>query len=801
MQFTPRHMLNRRNHLTIFFTILFITACTLCVQAQSVLRYTISGYITDGKNGESIPGANVLVKGTLTGVQTNAYGFYSLTLPAGDYTIVFSYLGYGPVEQAVQLNANLKQNINLRTGVVQAKEVVITSKRKDENVRSTEMGRISMSTAQMKKLPALMGEVDVLKAMQLLPGVQAAGEGNAGFYVRGGGPDQNLILLDEAPVYNTGHLFGFFSVFNADAIRDVTLIKGGMPANYGGRLSSVVDVTMKEGNNKNYEVEGGIGAIASRLSIQGPIQKEKSSFMISARRTYLDVIIKPFISKTSSFYGSGYYFYDLNAKANYRFSDKDRIYLSGYFGQDVFSFKNRERDFQASIPWGNATATLRWNHVFSKKLFANTSLIYNDYTFAFGGKQNNFNIDLKSGIRDLNAKLDMDYFVSTKHHLKFGGNYIYHTFRPSSVSGVQDTTMFSPDNTFRKFAHEAALYVQDDWEISPQLKMNFGLRYSGFQQIGPYTLYDRDANGVKTDSTTWGKGVPVRAYGWLEPRVIVRYAWDNESSVKASFTRNNQFIHLVTNAGTTLPTDIWVPSTYLVKPQIAYQYSAGYFRNFNNNEYETSIEAYYKDMRNQVEYREGYTPSMEDPETEFVFGKGWAYGAELFVHKMKGKFTGWVGYTLAWTWRKFPGLNDGKKFPAKYDRRHDLSVVATYDANERWSFSGVFIFGTGNTTTLPEKFYFVEGVLRQESGSINSYRMEPYHRLDLSAIYTPQKKRFNNRVQGSWAFSIYNVYSRMNPYFMYFYQKGSVADGTLEVKGRKVSLFPIIPSATWNFKF
>ncbi|UYQ95198.1 TonB-dependent receptor [Chitinophaga horti] len=793
-------MFNRRAHF-ILLSIILLTALVLRSGAQSVQRFTISGYITDARNGESIPGANVLVKGTLTGAQTNAYGFYSLTLPAGDYILVYSYIGASTQELTVTLHQDMKQNLALQSGAIQGKEVVITDRRRDQNIRNTEMGTIQLSTDRMKKLPALMGEVDLLKVMQLMPGVQAAGEGNAGFYVRGGGPDQNLILLDEAPVYNTGHLFGFFSIFNADAIKDVKLIKGGMPANYGGRLSSVMDVSMKEGNNKAFEVEGGLGAIASRLSIQGPIQQDKSSFMLSARRTYVDILTKPFIPKDSDFYGSGYYFYDLNAKANYRFSDKDRVYVSAYMGKDVFTFNNRERAFDAHIPWGNATATLRWNHVFSNKLFANTSLIYNDYKFEFSGSQSDFNIRMKSGIRDLNAKLDFDYFLNSKHHLKFGGNYIYHQFRPSSISGVQDTTTFNPDNTYKKFAHEAALYIQDDWEISSTLKVNAGLRYSGFQQIGPYTAYERDTDGNKLDSTSWGKGVPVRSYGWPEPRVIVRYAWNNANSLKASVTRNNQFIHLVTNAGSSLPTDIWVPSTYRVKPQIAWQYSAGYFRNFSNNDYEASIEAYFKDMQNQVEYREGYTPSTTDPEEDFVFGKGWAYGAEVFVKKNKGKFTGWLGYTLAWTWRRFPDLNDGNKFPAKYDRRHDLAVVATYDKNERWSFSGVFIFGSGNTTTLPEKFYFIEGVLRQESGSINSYRMEPYHRLDLSAIYTPKKKRFNNRVQGSWAFSVYNVYSRMNPYFMYFYQKGNVADGTLQLKGRKVSLFPVLPSATWNFKF
>ena len=763
--------------------------------------YTLSGYVRDSTTGESLIGATIGVKGTTQGIQSNTYGFFAITLPAGEHTLVFTFIGYAAQERKVMLAANQRWSISLVPKSFQAREVVITEKRKDENVKNTEMGRVELGIEEIKKLPALMGEADPLKAIQLLPGVQAAGEGNAGFYVRGGGPDQNLILLDEAPVYNTGHLFGFFSVFNADAIKNVTLIKGGIPANYGGRLSSVVDVTMKDGNNQQYQAEGGIGAIASRFSIQGPLRKDQSSFIISGRRTYADLLAKPFVSRNSSFRGSGYYFYDLNIKANYRFSDKDRLFLSGYLGRDVFQFRNSERSFEAHIPWGNTTATLRWNHVFSKKLFSNTSLIYNDYSFSFGATQQRFTIRLNSGIRDLNAKLDFDYFANFRHHLKFGGNYIYHTFIPSSVTGNQDTTKFNPDNAFKKFAHEAALYLQDDWEISPQFKLNVGLRYSGFRQIGPYTRYIRDANGNKLDSVVYRRWAPVRSYSALEPRVILRYAWDEKNSVKAAVTRNNQYIHLVSNAGSTLPTDIWVPSTYLVKPQISWQYAIGYFRNFKENAWEASVEAYYKDMQNQIEYKEGYTPSLKDPEDEFVFGKGYAYGTEFFVHKIKGKLTGWVGYTLAWTWRQFPALNGGKRFPAKYDRRHDLAVVAMYEHSKRWIFSGVFIFGTGNTTTLPERFYFVSGVLTQSYGDVNSYRMAPYHRLDLSAIYTPKKKKPNRRLTSSWAFSIYNVYSRMNPYFIYFDQTGNVLDGNLEVKAKQVSLFPVIPSLRWNFTY
>jgi hypothetical protein len=615
--------------------------------------------------------------------------------------------------------------------------------------------------------------------------------------VRGGGPDQNLIILDDAVVYNSGHLFGFFSIFNGDAIKNLSLIKGGMPAQYGGRLSSVLDVTMKEGNMNKFQVDGGIGLIASRLSVQGPIKKDKASFIVSARRTYIDALIKPFVKSSSQFYGSGYYFYDLNTKVNYTFSEKDRLYLSGYFGRDVFDFKNSRRSFNANIPWGNSTATLRWNHVFNRKLFTNTTLVYNDYKFAFNASQNDFNISLASGIKDLTAKMDFDYYPSPSHKVKFGGLYTRHRFTPNVLSGNQDSTEFKPNNEGIKYANESAIYLQDNWEITDKLQAQAGIRYSNFAQVGPYTIFQRDANGNKLDSTRFNRGSRVKTYGGFEPRLTMRYSFNDESSVKASVTKNFQYIHLVSNSGSTLPTDLWVPSTYRVKPQVSWQYAAGYFRNFKNNTFETSIEFYYKSMLNQIEYREGYTPSLKDPEEEFIFGKGWSYGSELFINKTKGRFTGWLGYTLSWTWRQFPQLNDGARYPAKYDRRHDLSLVSMYELNPRWKLSGVFVYGTGNATTLPERFYIINGTLTQEFSKINQYRLASYHRIDLSAIYTPAKKQ--KRLKGNWVFSIYNVYSRLNPYFIYYDQEGSPYNNTLKVSVKQVSLFPIIPSVTRNF--
>ena len=772
------------------------TFISLSSFAQS--HYTVNGYVKDSSNGESVIGATISIGGKT--ITTNAYGFYSITLEQGTYDVLVTHVSFLSQSFRLQLSTNIEHNVMLVSRSAAMNEVVVYSKRRDANVRAAQMGRIDLSVSQIKNIPAFLGEVDILKTIQLLPGVRNAGEGNAGFYVRGGGPDQNLILLDDAVVYNTGHLFGFFSIFNSDAIKNVTLYKGGMPAQYGSRLSSVLDVSMKDGNSNQFQAEGGIGLIASRISFQGPIKKEKASFIVSARRTYIDALIKPFIKRSSNFYGSGYYFYDLNAKVNYRFSEKDRLYLSGYFGRDVFTFNNSELSFNASIPWGNSTATLRWNHVFNRKLFANTTVLYNDYHFTFGAAQNNFEVKMSSGIRDGNAKIDFDYYPSGSHRMKFGGLLTYHKFFPNVTSGRQDSVVFSPVSEGIKYAIENGLYVQDDWDVSEKLKFSYGLRWSSFTQIGPYTKYERDANQNKTDSTVYKDLEKIRNYHGLEPRLTIRYAASSSTSIKASVTRNLQFIHLVSNAGTTLPTDLWVPSTFRVKPQISWQYAAGIFRNFSNNEYETSLEVYYKDMRNQIEYREGYTPSLTDPEEEFVFGKGWSYGTELFINKVRGKLTGWIGYTLSWTWRKFPDLNEGVKYPAKYDRRHDLSLVATYEKNSRWKFGMVFVYGTGNATSLPERFYIINGVLTQEYSSINQYRLKPYHRLDLSATYTPLPRK-RKKVQSYWVFGVYNAYSRMNPYFIYFNQSGSPATGTQKIEARQVSLFPILPSVTWNFRF
>jgi len=508
--------------LRLFLSIIFLIAFHPATAQSS---FTLSGYVRDSLSRESLIGATITVQGQVKGVKSNAYGYFSLSLPAGQQTILATFIGYQPRAITVDVRENVVLNISLEPVSTLSQEIIVSGKRRDANVRDAQMGQIDLSMNRIRSLPVIFGEVDPLKTLQLMPGVANAGEGNSGIYVRGGGPDQNLIMLDDAIVYNSGHLFGFFSIFNGDAIKNTSLIKGVMPAQYGGRLSSVLDISMKDGNMRTFQSEGGIGTIASRFSVQGPLKKDKASFILSGRRTYIDMLARPFIKKESAFYGSGYYFYDLNAKVNYRFSDKDRLYLSGYFGRDVFDFVNSSRSFDIQIPWGNATMTARWNHVFNPRLFSNTTLVYNDYKFDFNAMQNDFRLRLQSGIRDYNLKTDFDYYPATAHRMKFGAQYTYHRFTPSVVSGSQDTTVFSPNNAQLKYAHEVAAYVQDEWDVNEKLKLNAGLRWSAFQQIGPYRKYEQDVNGNKLDSTNYAAGQPVKTHQGLEPRFTARYAF------------------------------------------------------------------------------------------------------------------------------------------------------------------------------------------------------------------------------------------------------------------------------------
>ncbi len=772
--------------------------------AQQAKKYTISGYVREQSTGEALIGASVSIREPIKGTATNTYGFYSITADSGTYTLIVSFVGLQEHRQQITLDRDILLDIKMLPKVAQ--EVVITDKKADENITEGQMSANRLEMKQVKQIPAFMGEVDVLKTIQLLPGVKGGAEGNSGFYVRGGGPDQNLILLDEATVYNAGHLFGFFSVFNGDAVKDINLIKGGMPAQYGGRLSSVLDISMKEGNNQRFNVNGGIGVISSRLTVQGPIKKDTASFIVSARRTYIDVLMQPFIKDDSPFKGSGYYFYDLNTKVNWRINDKNRIFLSGYFGRDVFTYNDNESNFKVSIPWGNATTSLRWNHLVGPKMFMNTTAVFSDYQFEFGAEQEGFEFKLFSGIRDFNGKLDFSYLPNNNHYIRFGTNYTWHTFTPNNVSAKSGETEFDLGGLKKQFAHEAAIYINDDWDITPRLRVTAGLRYSYFMQVGPFDRFIKDVTGRTVDTISYGNLEKVKDYGGIEPRLSMRFIIDEYSSVKAAFTQNYQYVHLATLSPISLPTDIWVPCSDVVKPQLGWQYAAGYFRNFFNNNYESSVELYYKKMLNQVEFAPGALPEdnvNNNTDNNFVFGTGESYGAEFYFKKRTGKLQGWIGYTLSWTTRTFPDIDNGQSFYARYDRRHDVSVVAMYDLNDRWSFGAVFVYGTGNAITLPVSRYIIEGMIVSDYGPRNSFRMSPYHRMDISATYNCKERKLFRKLpyRNSWNFSVYNVYNRHNPYFIFFDTEGSIQEGNLKVVAKQVSLFPILPSVTWNFNF
>ena len=781
----------------ILFHLLFFT----CLSSYAQTKYTISGYVQESETGENLIGVSIYDKNTFKGTVTNQYGFYSLTLEEGNYEIIYSFIGLQSITKKVNLNNDIRINISLKNDAIITEEVIVTGEKLDKNVSSSKMSQVKIEVNNIKQLPVILGEVDVLKSAQLLPGITSNGEGSSGLYVRGGGPDQNLILLDEAVVYNASHLFGFFSVFNADAIKDINIIKGGMPAEYGGRLSSVLDISMKDGNNKKYQADGGIGLLSSRLTLQGPIQKEKSSFILSGRRTYIDVLSQPFLNREdpetgepNAFAGSGYYFYDLTTKINYRISDKDRLYLSGYFGRDVFNFANEDNGFAIKIPWGNATTSLRWNHLFNDKLFMNTSLIFSDYRFEFNIAQQDFELKIFSGINDWNTKVDFLYQPNQRHTIKFGANYTFHEFTPGNASGRSGDVVFEPEEIFKQYSNEAAFYISDDFDISDVLKVNAGLRYSYFQDL------------IK-DSIT-GERTRGKDYFGLEPRLTMRYKINPTSSIKAAYTQNHQYIHLASTSSVSLPTDLWIPSSEGIKPKFADQYALGYFKNLKDNMYETSIEAYYKEMTNLIEYKEGVLPednTNSDSDDAFAFGDGDSYGVEFLIKKNKGKTTGWIGYTLSKTTRYFDEVNEGNSFPAKYDRRHDLSITVSHKLSEKWNLSSVFVYATGNAITLPSERYVIGENVYTEYTSRNGFRMDPYHRLDISATYTPKKKK---RFQSSWNFSIYNLYSRKNPYFIYFaletpdgINNGSIQEGNLTPKAYQVSIFPILPSITWNFNF
>lgn len=751
---------------------------------------TISGFVRDAKNGETLTGAVIYLKEKSTvGITTNSYGYFSLTLPTGNYTIIVQYLGYKAKTISLDLQENVKVTIDLEEESITLKEITITGEKNNNNVVSGEL--ISkINVKEIQNIPVILGEKDILKTIQLLPGVSAAGEGNAGFYVRGGGVDQNLILLDEAPVYNPSHLLGFFSTFNSDAIKDITLYKGGFPAEYGGRLSSVVDIKMNEGNSKEYHLSGGIGIIASRLAVEGPILKNKGSFMIAARRTYADVFLKLLPGKGTDSIAkkSTLYFYDVNAKANWQLSVKDRLYFSCYLGRDNFNLGG-----SVGLNWGNLTATTRWNHIFSDKIFSNTSLIFNKYSYNFNVAVGNSTMNVISEIQDWNLKEDFHYYFNSSNTIKFGFNSIYHTFVPSKVDSTGLFHIRSMDN---KFALENAFYISNEQTISKNLKATYGLRYSLFSSIGPGTIYSYNEVADVVDSATYPKGKIFSTYGGFEPRLLVSYIINDSTSVKASYARTRQYIHFLSNTTSTTPFDLWVPSNINILPEIADQYTLGYFRNFSNNMFESSVEIYYKSLRNQIDYRNGANLILNNKvESQLVFGKGWGYGAEFLIRKKHGKLTGWISYTLSKTKRQFNDINEGNSFLAKQDRPHNIAVVGMYEMSPRLTFSATWIYCSGNVVTFPSGRYVVDGSIVPYYTERNGYRMPDYHRLDIGL--TLQRKK-TSKFESNWNFSIYNVYARENAYAINFQVDPK---DPLKMQAVQLSLFRFVPAISYNFKF
>jgi hypothetical protein len=752
------------------------------------IKRTIIGNVTDFKTGETLIGASVKITiGSTAIAMTNSYGFYALSATEGPHDITISFIGYKTITQNITLSKNTRLNFALEAGN-QLEEVVISGIKSNDNVNSPQMGLQKINISEINNLPVLLGERDVMKALQLLPGIKLAGEGNSGFYIRGGATDQNLILLDEAPVYNASHLLGFFSTFNSDAIKDVTVYKEGMPAQYGGRLASVLDIKMNDGNRKENTVEGGIGLISSRLKVEGPIVKDKGSFMISARRTYMDAFFK--LSPNPSINKNTLYFYDLNAKANYKVDDKNTFFLSGYFGRDKM---NLVKLF--GFDWGNATVTLRWNHLYSNRLFSNTSLIYSKYSYVINNFMDDSNFEVNSFIRDFNLKQDFEYSISNQHKLKFGLNGIHHTIAPGAMTASGSSSVNRVIYENRKGV-ELAAYVTDEWTASEKLKFVYGLRLSSFSLLGPGNFKTYDAEGNVTQIKPYGSRDIVKSYVNLEPRFSANYKLNRNSSIKAAYTRNTQNIHLMSNSTSTSPTDLYIMNSNNVKPEIADQISTGYFRNFKDDQFEFSAEIYYKWMQNQIEYRSGTDLREKDNvEADLLYGDGRAYGIELFLKKKFGKFNGWIGYTYSRTERQFDTLNEGRWFYAKQDRTHDVSLVGIYKPGLRWTFSAIFVYNTGNAVTYPSGKYQVNGRTVFYYTEKNAYRTPAYHHLDVSATLEGKPGK---RFQSSWSFGIYNLYNRQNAFAINFKDDPNDATKTQVVR---TTLFGIIPSATWNFKF
>ncbi|MDO9257361.1 MAG: TonB-dependent receptor [Bacteroidales bacterium] len=783
-----------RKLLSLFILILFLLA-SIASKAGSdendLARVTLSGYVHDQSNGELLIGVTVYCVELKTGAVTNMYGFYSLSLAPGKYTIRYSYVGFNSLEKEVRIDKNLTMDINLSLAESLLGEVVITGKRTDENVRAPEMSLVKMDMKTIRKVPALLGEIDIIKVLQLLPGVQSTSEGSTGFSVRGGNSDQNLILLDEATIHNASHLMGFFSVFNNDAIKDVTLYKGDIPAAYGGRLSSLLDVRMKDGNAKKISGTGSVGTVSSKLTLEGPIIKDRTTFLVSGRRTYADLFL-PF-AKDKEVRDNKLYFYDLNLKLTHVINENNRLYISGYAGHDTF--KNQF----ASMGFGNQTGLVRWNHLFSKKLFFNLSLIYSNYNYELGTPEGDANsFKWTSKMRDYSARFDFSYYLSDKHMIRFGATTMYHEFFPGTASGLGTESAFAEFKLPAEYALEHSLYGSDEYKLNPKLTIKYGLRIALFQNIGPGTYYNYDKDYNKIDSIVYKKGDLFNSYTSFEPRFAFTYLVNDVSSIKGSYSHAAQFLTLAQNSTAGTPLDIWFPATPNVKPQVCDQVAMGYFRNFHKNMYEASVEVYYKKYRNVIDFRDHASLLLNQYiEGELRIGKGYSYGVETMLRKNEGLLTGWVSYTYSRAFRVIPEINNGDRYNAPYDKPHAVNIVVNYDFSKRVSASATWVYATGLPVTFPTGRAVIGNAIIPIYSNRNAYRMPDYHRMDLS-VSLKGKDKPGKKWHGEWNLSVYNAYNRHNAWSISFTQDAVDPNVTY---AEKTYLFAVIPALTYNFKF
>lgn len=782
----PRGSLLRFPFRSSVFSILLFLLLFSTADAQK--NYTVSGIIKSAHTGETIIGASINLQSFGAATISNEFGFYSLSVPDGRYTLSVSAIGFEEKVTEVVIDKDLTLDVSLENHQQSLDSVIVTAKRGTLNISAPQMSVDKLALKDIRNLPALFGERDVLKAVQLLPGIKAAGDGNSGFFVRGGAADQNLILLDGAPVYNAAHLLGFFSVFNSDAIKDVTVYKGGMPAQYGGRLSSVLDIRMNDGNKQRHSVSGGIGLISSRINAEGPLRKETSSYLISGRRTYADMFLK--LSRDSSINRNKLYFYDLNTKLNFRLGKKDQLFVSGYIGRDVLGFRDR-----FGIDWGNVATSVQWNHVFNNKLYSVSAFSFSNYDYEASVKTEADDFKILSQIRDWTVRHEYQWYPNSRNTIRFGINSIYHVLNPGEVragtnTGVGDLKLQE------RHSWDNAVFATNTWKATDRLSVAYGLRLGFFSVLGKGNYYELDPAGKVSDTLYYPRGAFVKTYINAEPRLAVTFLTGSSSSVKLSYTRNVQNLHLLSNSVSTNPTDKWVASSNIIRPEIADQVALGFYKTISNSRYEFSLEAYYKNMQNQIDYRNGANIYSNDAvESQLLFGRGRAYGIEWLAKKTAGRLTGWLSYTLSKTERRIDGINNNNWYNARQDRTHDVAVVGLYRLNEKWTFSANWIFYTGDAVTFPSGKYRIDDKVVFYYTERNGYRMPNYHRLDLSA--TMQLKK-TNRFSSELAFSLYNAYGRENAYTISFRQSEEDPDKTEAVQ---TTLFKYIPSISYNFKF